>query len=118
MKYKIPTSQDWYSTLVHETVHVWQNQNGGTDYMLEALYAQSPLGGGYWFEDDIIKNNKTWYQLNPEQQGLLIQFAYDAGFFQTGIWTVPKTNPPQFRPDLAKYMQNVLPQLRAGQGAT
>jgi hypothetical protein len=101
---------------IQETVHVWQNQNGGTDYMGEALWAQATVGYGY--VDDILKNNKTWYQLNPEQQGLLIQFAYDAGFFQTGIWTVPKTNPPQFRPDLAKYMQNVLPQLRAGQGAT
>jgi hypothetical protein len=27
-------------TLIHEAGHVWQHQNGGTDYMTEALWAQ------------------------------------------------------------------------------
>jgi hypothetical protein len=105
---------------IYETVHVWQNQNGGTDYMGEALWAQATVG--YGFEDDILKNNKTWYQLNPEQQGLLIQYAFDAGFFTTnrGQWIEvdPQTKTVTNRPDLARYMQNVIPQLLAGQGAT
>jgi hypothetical protein len=121
MKYKIPTSQDWYSTLVHETVHVWQNQNGGTDYMGEALWAQATVGYGY--VDDILKNNKTWYLLNPEQQGQLIQDAFDAGFFTTnkGQWIEVDPNTKIVigpRPDLASYMKGVIPQLLVGQGAT
>jgi len=117
MKNAIPGSSDWNSTLVHETTHVWQNQNGGTDYISEALYAQI-FGDGYDYADAVLNKNKSWAMLNPEQQGQLIQDAYDAEFFQNGLWKVPNTNPPQFRPDLAKYMKNVLPQLRAGQGAT
>ena len=40
MKNNPPGSTTWFSTLVHETTHVWQNQNGGTDYMSAALHAQ------------------------------------------------------------------------------
>lgn len=81
--------------------------------MSEALYAQMTVGYGYG--DDIFNKKKTWAMLNPEQQGQLIQDAYEAGFFQNGNWVHPKMGA---RPDLAKYMQNVLPQLRNGQGAT
>ncbi|MGI8555164.1 MAG: hypothetical protein ACR2LT_02255 [Pyrinomonadaceae bacterium] len=28
------------ATLVHETTHVWQHQNGGDDYMIRELHAQ------------------------------------------------------------------------------
>ena len=122
MKNNIPASSQWNSILVHETTHVWQNQNGGTDYMLEALHAQSPLGDGYGYADDIFNKKKSWAMLNPEQQGQLIQDAYGAGFFtvNSGRWlqTVQGSSQKISRPDLAIYMQGVLPQLRAGQGAT
>jgi hypothetical protein len=104
---------------IQETVHVWQNQNGGTDYMLEAILAQQTAGYGY--EDDIFLKNKTWYLLNPEQQGQLIQDAYGAGYFQNGGWSLTKitssniTIPAQF---MINYMNQVMPQIRAGQGAT
>ena len=55
--------------------------------------------------------------LNPEQQGLLIQEAYEAGFFQTGKWNDPQRTQQQ-QTILINYMIQVLPQLRAGQGAT
>ena len=113
---KSTASNEWFAVLVHETTHVWQHQHGGTDYLSEAAYAQM-FGEGYIF-DDAISRGKTWVMLNPEQQGHLIESAYRAGFFQTGQWLVPETNPPQFRSDLATYMQGVMPQLRAGQGAT
>ncbi|MDQ2747888.1 MAG: DUF4157 domain-containing protein [Acidobacteriota bacterium] len=110
MKNSIPGTPPFLSTLVHETTHVWQNQNGGTDYMLEALYAQSPLGGGYGYYEDVTKNNKNWAMLSPEQQGQLIQDAYGAGYFTNYIWSGDAF--------LTQYMNQVLPQLRAGQGAT
>lgn len=108
MKNSIPGTSNFNSTLVHETTHVWQNQNGGTDYMSEAMYAQFTAGYGYL--DDVVKKNKTWSMLNPEQQGQLIQDAYVAGFFINHIWSGDTV--------LTQYMNQVLPQLRAGQGAT
>ncbi len=118
MKDKVPVIPNHASTLVHETTHVWQHQNGGTDYMGEAVYAQMTVGYGYL--DDVIKKNKSWAILNPEQQGQLIQDAYEAGFFTNGQWIKvdSQTKAVTSKPNLAKYMQNVLPQLRAGQGAT
>ncbi len=60
--------------------------------MSEALYAQT-LGDGYGYITAITTQKKTWAMLNPEQQGYLIQSAYDAGFFTTnkGQWKIPKT---------------------------
>lgn len=57
MKSNIPGSNLWNSTLVHEITHVWQNQNGGTDYMSEALYAQI-FGDGYDYADAITATVK------------------------------------------------------------
>ena len=41
MKYGIVGSTAWNSVLVHETTHVWQNQNGGRDYMSKTFYDQT-----------------------------------------------------------------------------
>ena len=119
MKNNIPGSATWNSTLVHEMTHVWQNQNGGTDYMSEALYAQM-LGDGYGYITAITTQKKTWAMLNPEQQGKLIQDAYDNIFFKSNVWAnaVTYNGVTISAQDLTKYMLSVLPQLRAGLGAT
>lgn len=121
MKNKAEKTPDWDATLVHETTHVWQNQNGGTDYMWEALHAQMTAGYGYY--DDVINKGKTWGMLNPEQQGQLIEDAYEAGYFtkNQGQWIEVDPLTKQVigpRPDLATFMKGVEPQLRSGQGAT
>lgn len=59
---------------VNKTTHVWRHQNGGTDYLSEAAYAQF-FGDGYEFDAAITKG-KTWVMLNPEQQGQLITKVY------------------------------------------
>ena len=88
--------------------------------MSEALYAQM-LGDGYGYITAITTQKKTWAMLNPEQQGQLIQDAYDAGYFKNGRWSTTKVDsqnkviPPQF---LINYMNQVKPQLLAGLGAT
>ena len=116
MKNNVVGSQPWNSTLVHETTHVWQNQNGGTDYMSEALYAQV-FGDGYDYQKG-ISQGKAWAMLNPEQQAKLVQDAYDFGYFKGKQWNDPN-NPSQVeRNKLIKYFDNVVPQLRNGQGAT
>lgn len=116
--YNTTPASDWLSTLVHETTHVWQHQNGGTDYMGEALYAQEISGEGYGYEKDVLANPpRTWFLLNPEQQGQLIQDAYLAGFFHNKQWVHPKMG---VRVDLANYMiaQDIWGQVKTGQGAT
>lgn len=59
------------SIFIHELTHVWQFQNGGADYTLKAAYAQA-FGEGYDWQR-AIQAGATWEQLNPEQQGQLIQ---------------------------------------------
>lgn len=97
--------------LVHESAHVWQHQNGGTDYMSEALWAQN-VGDGYEFEKG-IQEGKSWSQLNPEQQAELLQQAQRAGFFNSpggGTFVYNGT-------DYTAYLNDALAQIRAGKGA-
>ena len=58
--------------LVHEAGgHAWQYQNGGTDYLSEALVAQLleqlGLGEGYDYSNELAAGT-SWDELNPEQQ--------------------------------------------------
>jgi hypothetical protein len=96
--------------LVHEMGHVWQNQHGGTDYMSEALWAQN-LGDGYDYEK-ALGEGKSWSELNPEQQAELLETAYRQGFFD-GTGRRFMVNGV----DYTDYMNNVLKQVRSGQGA-
>lgn len=98
------------NTLVHEMAHVWQHQNGGTDYLTEALGAQF-VGDGYDFEKG-LQEGKTWSELNPEQQAEMIQTAHQQGYF----------NSPNARfivngVDYTAQLQDALVQVRSGQGA-
>ncbi len=96
--------------LVHESAHVWQHQNGGTDYMSEALYAQY-LGDGYEFEKG-LKEGKSWSQLNPEQQAEFLQQAQLSGYFDG-----PDRRFVYNGTDYTDALKAALQQVRAGQGA-
>ncbi len=65
--------------LVHEVTHVWQYQNGGTDYMGEAMLTQA-AGVGYDLEQ-AARDGTPWHRLSPEQQGALLEEAYKDGYF-------------------------------------
>jgi hypothetical protein len=74
--------------LVHESVHIWQHQNRGTNYMSESIFAQTwgiittgDRGSGYDFIRG-ISQGKSFEKLNPEQQASLIETAYCHGFFE------------------------------------
>lgn len=66
-------------TLAHEMGHVWQNQNGGGDYMHKALWAQAKaaVGSGSrnaaydWHEP--ASAGVPFSGLNPEQQAHVIE---------------------------------------------
>ena len=59
--------------LIHESGHIWQSQNGGGDYIHQALYGQE-LGDGYDFQK-AIDEGKSFKELNPEQQAEYIAHA-------------------------------------------
>ncbi len=104
-----------FKLLVHEMTHVWQHQNGGTDYMSEALWSQH-FGKGYGWDASIPQT--PWNKLEPEQQAAFLEAAYDSGFLDP---TQP--NYMQFfyavqdDPQLTKYALDVLKQLHNGAGA-
>lgn len=80
-------SKGYLRLLVHEAVHVWQYQNGGTDYITGSLKEQfkgwwsgKGMGDAYQFERG-IREGKKWAELNPEQQARLIEESYASGMF-------------------------------------
>lgn len=105
--------------LVHESAHIWQYQNGGTDYIGESLWNQAAgaISGGsrdaaYEF-DQPVKDGKSWAELNPEQQAHLLDQAYKAGIFDD----------PNARfllddgTDITDYARNAVNEVRNGRGA-
>lgn len=65
--------------LVHEVAHVWQHQNGGTDYMSEALWAQKFADAYDWRKG--LDAGKSWRELDPEQQAELLEDGFASGYF-------------------------------------
>ncbi|RKG68664.1 hypothetical protein D7V80_11750 [Corallococcus sp. CA054B] len=98
------------ASLVHEAAHVWQHQNGGNDYMSEALIAQW-FGDGYNFEK-ALRQGKSWEEMNPEQQAKLMEEAFRQGCFDE--------RPAPFTIDGRDYtaqFEAAKKSMRAGQGA-
>jgi hypothetical protein len=73
-------------TLVHEMVHVWQFQNGGTDYIAASAFHQAGVfrdvyaGDAYDWRPQ-VKAGKRWAALGAEQQAQLVEDAYAEGHF-------------------------------------
>jgi len=108
--YTPPGSVGDMETLTHEMGHIWQHQNGGTDYVSEALWGQY-LGDGYDFAKG-IDEGKPFSELNPEQQAQLISTAWAQGFFSS-----PGNRFVYRGKDYTDYLNGALAQVRAGQGA-
>jgi hypothetical protein len=102
------------ASLAHEMVHVWQYQNGGPDYLAEALAAQL-FGDGYDWQKALAEG-KVWSQLNPEQQGQLIEDAFAAGFFPSTEAQGERRFVHDGR-DYTAFLSGALESIRAGRGA-
>ncbi|RKG87144.1 hypothetical protein [Corallococcus terminator] len=102
--------------LIHEAAHVWQHQNGGTDYMSEALYAQN-FGDAYDF-GKALDEGKSWSQLDPEQQGQFLSEAHRAGYFANPAAGYRVQDPDTgAMKDYTAQLEAALAQVRAGEGA-
>ena len=100
------------SLITHELVHVWQHQNGGTDYMREALISQN-WGKGYDWKPSVP--GTPWEDLEPEQQAEVIEVAFRGGYFDPsdpnyGTFFVDGQ-------DQTVYLQDAVAKLRASEGA-
>ncbi len=98
--------------LVHEMAHVWQHQNGGTDYMREALVSQN-WGKGYDWEQSVPTT--PWADLEPEQQAEFMEDLFQSGYFDPnssthGTFSFNGRN-------LNAYATSVVAAVRAGEGA-
>ncbi|MCP3099888.1 DUF4157 domain-containing protein [Myxococcus sp. K15C18031901] len=100
-----PPSKD---LLAHEATHVWQYQNHGMDYAAKALVAQN-AGDGYDWKKGVAEGKK-WGDLNPEQQGQLIQDAYAEGYFDG------KRPITLGGKDYTSFIDESVKQMRAGKG--
>ncbi len=93
--------------LAHEVGHVWQYQQGGTDYMLKALWGQL-IGEGYDTSKPLARGD-DFAKWNPEQQAQLVQDLVRSGYF--GPFA---TLPPGVTKEVAEA---ALASIRAGRGA-
>lgn len=66
--------------LVHECVHVWQYQNVGSRYTMDALGAQARYGSdAHNWEDELERGNSDWNDFNKEAQAQLMQNIWTEG---------------------------------------
>ena len=96
--------------LTHEMMHIWQYQNGGSDYMSEALTSQW-WGKGYDWEASVP--GTAWEDLEPEQQAEFMEKAWASGFFDDEA-----NNRFVFGGvDYTDYLKTALVKVRNGEGA-
>lgn len=96
--------------LTHEMMHVWQYQNGGSDYMTEALTSQW-WGKGYDWESSVP--GTAWEDLEPEQQAEFLEDVLASGYFNTpGGGTFMHNGQ-----DITAYVEDALRKIRNGEGA-
>lgn len=103
---------DSAAVLAHELMHVWQYQNGGSDYLIEALVSQQ-WGRGYDWEQSVPQT--PWAELEPEQQAQLFEDAFADGFFDP---PAPGTGRFLWQGvDYTEYLLAAWDEVRAGRGA-
>lgn len=73
-------TDNYNETLVHEGTHVWQYQNLGYKYTMEALWAQWTVpNGGYRWQDEFARGYTLWQDFNREAQAQFIQDVWRYG---------------------------------------
>ncbi|MBI5509758.1 MAG: hypothetical protein HY903_13470 [Deltaproteobacteria bacterium] len=107
------------AVLVHEMAHVWQFQNGGSEYALDSLREQSHGADAYDWKRSVPQT--AWENLGVEQQAALVEAAARAGFFNPndpryGVFSAD-VNGDGVAEDLTVYLRHAVAAIRAGRGA-
>jgi len=63
----------------HECCHVWQYQQYGARYVIEALWAQYRVPDAYNWEKEIERGKTHWQDFNREAQAQFIQDSFNGG---------------------------------------
>ncbi|MBN1208679.1 MAG: hypothetical protein JXB05_27710 [Myxococcaceae bacterium] len=114
-------TENGLETLVHEMGHVWQNQNGGGDFVHRSLMSQliatiqsgSRNGAYEWREG--YSQGKPFEELNPEQQAHLIE-DLGKGLKGDGAVTASDWSPPLSAAELS-YVQKAWDMVKRGEGS-
>jgi hypothetical protein len=72
-------AERYAATLVHECGHVWQNQNVGTRYAIQALWAQCTIADRYDWTKELARGNARWSDFNREAQAQLLMHVWQRG---------------------------------------
>jgi hypothetical protein len=69
------------SLLVHEAAHVWQFQNLGSHYTVDALWAMATDGRNeaYDWKKQLALGKQTWIEFNAESQAALVEDIWESG---------------------------------------
>lgn len=71
---------DYNHTLVHECTHVWQYQNVGYQYTMQAIWAQLTLPGqGYSWRDELGRGKTRWQDFDREAEAAFIEDVWQRG---------------------------------------
>lgn len=97
-------------TLIHELVHVWQDQHGPVP-LFASLVAQRSEHAYDWRRG--VQEGRAWRALNPEQQAQLVEDAYIAGQLEAA----PQQGGAREADHASRYVANALRELRAGRGS-
>jgi hypothetical protein len=110
------------SLLIHESGHVWQSQNGGGDYISQAVFPQAVAklqgqdrGVAYDY-NSAIRDGKSFSQLNPEQQAEYVERVLGPILAKPGDAEANLAAAGLGPADLA-YAEDALHHIRAGTGA-
>jgi hypothetical protein len=77
MKHREP--ERYARTLVHECAHVWQNQNVGTRYAIQALWGQYTVPHAYHWDEELAHGRAGWEDFNREAQAELLMNVWQHG---------------------------------------
>jgi hypothetical protein len=113
---------DGLHTLGHEVGHVWQNQNGGGDYLHDALFAQrwAALTGGSWTDAydwrKALANGESFETMNDEERAHVME---DIGLAlqNDGQITAADGSYAPYTPAELAFLQQTEAKIRAGEGA-
>ncbi len=87
-------TEEWLSTLVHETAHVWQYQTRGTGYITDSVYHQLTAASDTGTRNAAyfnyrLEEKKSIYDYPAEEQAQIIEDYYDITVRYTGVSNTP-----------------------------